>query len=74
MQIVSSACSKSANIKLQLVGKLQQAGKTNNLHQVCGVFGCVNAAYKSLPGREGVPRGGGVPGGGTKGGGTHNNF
>ena len=26
---------------LQLVGKLQKAGKIDNLQQVCGVFGCV---------------------------------
>ncbi len=26
---------------IQLVGKLHQAGKIYNLHQVCGVFGCV---------------------------------
>jgi hypothetical protein len=26
---------------LQLVDKLQQAGKFDNLQQVCGVFGCV---------------------------------
>ncbi len=25
---------------IQLVGKLHQAGKIHNLHQVCGVFGC----------------------------------
>ena len=27
---------------LQLVDKLQQAGKFDNLQQVCGVFGCVD--------------------------------
>ena len=26
---------------IQIVGKLHQAGKIHNLHQVCGVFGCV---------------------------------
>ena len=26
---------------IQLVGKLHQAGRIHNLHQVCGVFGCV---------------------------------
>ena len=26
---------------LQLVDKLQEAGKIDNLPQVCGVFGCV---------------------------------
>ena len=28
---------------LQLVGKLQQAGKIDNLQQVCGVFDCVHS-------------------------------
>ncbi len=27
---------------IQLVGKLHQAGKIQNLHQVCGVFGCLD--------------------------------
>ena len=27
---------------LQLVNKLQQAGKIDNLQQACGVFGCVH--------------------------------
>ena len=26
---------------LQLVDKLQQAGKIDNLQQACGIFGCV---------------------------------
>ncbi len=26
---------------IQLVGKLHRAGKIHNLHQVCGVLGCV---------------------------------
>ena len=26
---------------IQLVDKLHQAGKMHNLHQVCGIFGCV---------------------------------
>ena len=43
MQVVSTTCSKSANIKLQqvwfsqLVDNLQQAGKIHNLQLVCGV-------------------------------------
>ena len=31
---------------LQLFDKLQQAGKIDNLQQVCGVFGCVNLKCK----------------------------
>ncbi len=30
---------------IQLVGNLHQAGKIHNLHQVCGVFGCVMIKY-----------------------------
>ena len=32
---------------LQLVDKLQQAGKTDNLQQVCDVFGCVGITDQS---------------------------
>ena len=31
----------------ELVDKLQQAGKIDNLQQVCGIFGCV--LFTSLP-------------------------
>ena len=36
---------------VQLVGKLHQAVKIHNLHQVCGVFGCVSQNYGNTVGR-----------------------
>ena len=33
---------------LQVVNKLQQAGKIDNLQQACGVFGCVVTDVQSL--------------------------
>ena len=32
---------------LQLVDKLQQAGKIDNLQQVCGISGCVGSHVKT---------------------------
>ena len=60
IQVVSTTCSKSTNIKLQQVWfsqtfcnlmkptDLQQAGEIHNLQQVCGVSGCVLYFYKRL--------------------------
>ena len=56
MKVVSSTCSKSADLMqldednrliTQLVGNLHEAGKIHNLHQVCGVFGCVFTEHSS---------------------------
>ena len=33
---------------LEVVDKLQQAGKIDNLQQVCGVFGCVEGLHIDL--------------------------
>ena len=46
LQVVSTSCNKSANIKLhqvccKLLVSCNKAGKINNLKQACGVSGCV---------------------------------